>query len=84
MAEYFETKREAKEFVQECYAEDRKLPVFFGKIFNNGEEKWIVNYDARQNPRASPHIKVLEDHSREIRITSFLRHWFGSKWWSRS
>ncbi len=67
MAEYFPTRRDAEEFIQEWYAKDGKPPVFFGKIFNNGAEKWIVNYDARQNPGASPHIKVLEDHSGEIR-----------------
>lgn len=67
MAEYFEDRNAAEQFINEWYAKDKKPPVFFGKIFNNGAEKWIVNYDARQNSRSSPHIKVLEDHSNEIR-----------------
>lgn len=67
MAEYFSTRGDAERFIQEWYAKDGKSPAFFGKIFNNGTEKWIVNYDARHDPWASPHIKVLEDHSKEIR-----------------
>lgn len=67
MAEYFDTRDEAERFMQEWYAKDRKPPVFFAKIFNNDEEKWIVNYDPRQNPSASPYIKVLENHSGKIR-----------------
>lgn len=67
MAEYFSTKEDAEKFIREWYAKDRKPPVFFGKILNHGDEKWIVNYDPRQDPRASPYIKVLEDHSHEIR-----------------
>ena len=67
MAEYFETRGEAERFMQEWYAKDRKPPVFFAKILNHGTEKWIVNYDPRQNPGASPYIKVLENHSSAIR-----------------
>jgi DNA repair exonuclease SbcCD ATPase subunit len=66
MAEYFEDREDAEKFMNEWYAKDNKPPVFFGKIFNNDAEKWIVNYDARQDPRASPFIKVLENHSHEI------------------
>jgi hypothetical protein len=51
MAEYFTTRREAEEFIQEWFAKDEKPPCYFAKIFNNGAEKWIVSYDARQNPR---------------------------------
>lgn len=67
MTEYFTTRDGAEQFIREWYTKNKTPPVFFGKIFNHGSEKWIVNYDARQNPRSSPHIKVLEDHSNEIR-----------------
>jgi hypothetical protein len=67
MAEYFEYREDAEKFMNDWYAKDKKPPVFFGKIFNNDAVKWIVNYDTRQDPRASPFIKVLEDHSHEIK-----------------
>ena len=60
MAEYFGSKDVAEEFIRRWYFSDGKPPVFFDKIFNNGEEKWIVNYDSRQSPWDSPYIKVLE------------------------
>src|SRR5665213_3834741 len=66
MAEYFETKAEAEQFIQEWHSKDGSKPAFFGKIFNHGSEKWIVNYDARQNPGASPHIKVLENTTSQV------------------
>ncbi|MGA2721490.1 MAG: hypothetical protein ABSG79_03665 [Bryobacteraceae bacterium] len=66
MAEYFPERADAEQFMIEWFAKDGKPPVHFAKIFNNGSEKWIVNYDSRQSPRASPFIKVLEDHSSEI------------------
>ena len=64
MAEYFGTKDEAEKFIKEWFGKDGKPPVHFAKILNHGNEKWVVNYDARQNPAASPHITILEDHSR--------------------
>ena len=67
MAEYFGTREDAEKFMNEWYAKDNELPVFFGKVFNHNEEKWIVNYDARQDPTASPYIQVLEDNSDQIR-----------------
>jgi hypothetical protein len=66
MAEYFDERESAEQFMHEWFAKDGKPPVHFAKIFNNGREKWIVNYDPRQSPHASPAIKVLEDHSNEI------------------
>src|SRR5665213_3502349 len=66
MAEYFETKAEAEQFIQEWHSKDGSKPAFFGKIFNHGSEKWIVNYDARQSPGASPHIKVLENATSQV------------------
>ncbi len=50
MAEYFDTRDEAEKFIKEWYPKDRRAPVFFGKILNHGAEKWIVNYDPRQEP----------------------------------
>jgi hypothetical protein len=66
MAEYFGTQDAAESFMREWFAKDGNLPVHFAKILNHGDEKWIVNYSARQNPWASPYIKVLEDHSHRI------------------
>jgi hypothetical protein len=66
VAEYFGTRAEAEQFIKHWYAQDQKSPVFFAKILNYDEEKWIVNYDPRQNPEDSPYIKVLENHSNEI------------------
>jgi hypothetical protein len=66
MAEYFDEREDAEQFMCEWYAKDGKPPVHFARIFNNGREKWIVNYDARQSPHASPFIRVLKDHSNEI------------------
>jgi TPR repeat len=66
MAEYFGTQDAAESFMREWFAKDGNLPVHFAKILNHDDEKWIVNYSARQNPWASPYIKVLEDHSHRI------------------
>ena len=66
MAEYFDERESAEQFMHEWYAKDGKPPVHFAKIFNHGSEKWIVNYDPRQSPHASPAIKVLEDYSNDI------------------
>jgi hypothetical protein len=66
MAEYFGTQDAAESFMREWFAKDGNLPVHFAKILNHGDEKWIVNYSGRQNPWASPYIKVLEDHSHRI------------------
>ncbi len=66
MAEYFDDKHEAEKFIKEWYTKDG-APVFFGKILNHGVEKWVVNYDRRQHPGASPYIKILEDCSHEIK-----------------
>jgi hypothetical protein len=67
MAEYFRDLEDAAKFMNEWFAKDGKLPRHFAKILNHGVEKWIVNYDAGQEPRASRYIKILEDHSGEIR-----------------
>lgn len=66
MAEYFDTREDAEQFVQEWYAKDGKPPVFFGKILNHGVVKWLVNYDPNQQPSDSRYIKVQENHSSEI------------------
>src|SRR5258708_1004528 len=67
MAEYFQAKDEAERFIKEWYAKDRKAPVHFAKILNHGDEKRVVNYDARQAPGAAPFIRVPEDQSHRLR-----------------
>ena len=56
MAEYFTTRAQAEIFIQEWHTKDGTTPVFFARILNHGDEKWIVNYDSRQNSSTSPHI----------------------------
>ena len=65
MAEYFDTRDEAERLIQDRYAKDSKPPLLLAKIFNNDAEKWIVDYDPRRNPSASPAIKLPENHSAE-------------------
>jgi hypothetical protein len=67
VAEYFESRLAAERLVHEWFVKDQIPPVFFGTILNHGSEEWLVSYDARQNPRCSPFIRVLADHSGEIR-----------------
>jgi hypothetical protein len=66
MADYPATRDEAVEIIKENYAKYGSKPWALAKIFNNGQEKWVVSYLRTEDPFHSPYIEVLEDHSAEI------------------
>jgi hypothetical protein len=65
MAEYFDTKEAAEQFIKNSHVEHGAAPEYFGKILNHDREQWLVDYQRRDY--GSAHFKVLANLSSELR-----------------
>jgi hypothetical protein len=66
MANYFDTREAAVEFIREYYAKDGSMPRFLAQVLDKGQESWLVVYSRSGRPYDSAYVKILENQSAEI------------------
>ena len=66
MANYFDTRKAALQFIREYHAKDRSKPRFFGKVSDDGQERWLVIYSRSERPYDAEYVEILDDQSAEI------------------
>lgn len=60
MGQYFDTRQKAEDFIGSC----QNAPVFFARILDSGQEKWMCEFRNRDYSNAA--FTILEDVSAQI------------------
>jgi hypothetical protein len=66
IANYFDTREAALEFIREYYAKDGSKPRFLAQVRHEGRARWLVVYSGSERPYDPAYVEILEDQSAEI------------------